>query len=307
MRYLLILLAITSSICAADSYPNSKMRTPVGSYSQSLGGISVLPDAQSPMYNPSYTVAKRKVSLFGSTLTNNREEVGANFTSGVKNRLGVNVSYLYRGERNIDIYNNDEVLEMTTSDVSHFVNVGASYVIFRTKKKGSLTAGVGLLISKEYVMDNIETENPIKGLSLGTTYKKNDLELAASLLNIGAKNDWASSTTKNDEVIKDIRTDDIPIKGIVAAKYTFIDQYSILAQTDLEDTDTDRFNAIIRGGLMANFNPVWLYGGYGDESAGLGLEYKRNIAKTLLGIHLSSNYSLKSEEFTFGLTTSLEF
>ena len=307
MKHLLILIMLASTIYAADSYPNSKMRTPVGSHSQSLGGITVLPDAQSPMYNPSYTVAKRKVSLFGSTLTNNREEVGANFSSVVRNRLGVNVTYLYRGERNIDIYDNDEVLIMSTNDVSHFVNVGASYVMFRTKRKGALTVGLGLLISKEYVMDNIETENPIKGGSVGVTFKKSDLELAASLLNIGAKNEWASSTTKGEEVSKDIRTDDIPIKGIVAAKYTFIDQYSIMAQTDLEDTDTDRFNAIIRGGLMANFNPIWMYTGYGDETANLGLEYKKNIAKNILGIHTSTSYSLKSEEFTFGLTTSLEF
>ena len=69
MKFLFLFVILSFSIYGADSYSNSKLRTPIGSYSKSIGGISILTDAESYFNNPSITTNRKKVGISVSSLS----------------------------------------------------------------------------------------------------------------------------------------------------------------------------------------------------------------------------------------------
>jgi len=306
MKYFVIYILLISVIYGSDSYLNSKLRNPIGSYSLSIGGISVLTDAENYFNNPSIITKSKKIGLSVSKYPLNREEVTLNFSSKIKNKLGFNITYLYRGEKDIPIYNSNEEIEKSENDLAHFLNLGFNYILYNSKKIGDISIGSGILLSKEYLPQNIETKNPINGISLGINYKKNNLEIGASLLNILWRKEWINIYEKNSQTEKEVKTVEIPLKGLIGAKYKIFDKYSLLFQTDLENTTVDRYKAIIRGGLIIDLLPIQIYTGYGDERYSIGLGYKKRFDKKILGIHTAIAKE-KEEGFLLSFSSNFEF
>ncbi len=307
MRIFLIVALLFSGIFANDTYIYSKLRYPISSYSQALGGISVLSDVYSTYHNPSLIQSQKRVAVSASMIDNGLNEVAGSFSSPIKNRLGFNFSYLYRGINDIAIYDSDENIIDYQNDMSHFFNVGINYIILSSKSKGKLSAGVGLNFAKEFVSSAEYTEGPIDGFTIGGNYSLKDFEVSASLLNILGKQKWVSEEEQNDETQKDILEYDIPLKGVVAGKYTIINKISIMAQLDLEDTKEDKVKALGRAGVLFNLAPVNISAGYGDERVSLGVGYKHGfLNEKALGIHGAVSMS-KEEDVNGGLSLSFEF
>ncbi len=306
MKIVLIILLSYYSIMAASSYSNALLRQPVGSYSVALGGISILNQSNSPISNPAIASKYTSVTASVSTLPFNREEATASISSKIKGKLAFNLSYLYRGERGIEIYNVDENIIESENQISNFFNFGLNYVIISSKRKGKLVFGSSVTVAKEYLLTDIESQNPIHGISLGANYRYYNLEVASSLHNLLSNQEWAKVTEKGEEEHKEIVKVTLPLKGLVAVKYTIFDIYSLMAQTDIEDSEDLRYHSLFRGAVSVDLDPLQCDAGYGDERFSLGFGYNLTFGDNILNLH-SAVSTEKMDQYRLAFSTNFKF
>lgn len=307
MKTILVTLLLSITFLVGNTSASSKLKHPIGSYSQALGGINILSDAHSTFHNPALRVQNKRVAISGSLLENKTKDGMISFSTRIKKKLGFNATYLYSNISGIPIYSNDEILVKYSYDASHFMTFGLNYLVLSSKSKGSFSVGASLNVAKEYATIENTTEGPIDGINIGLNYSIKDLELSASMKNIFGVKKWAYTQSNEEETQKEIDSYDIPLNTSIAGKYSFLNVVSVLTQLDIESNAYNKTDFLGRVGLLFNLGFGDISTGYGDERFSIGFGKKLNLSKTkTLDLHGAIS-SRKLDGINTGLSIALEF
>lgn len=276
---IVFIILVSHTFAIANYYPGGKLRLPFGALSQASGGIGLFTGMRNEYYNPAISYGRNTlIKLSATNYSLDREEASIGVAFPLDKHLALSFNYMYRGIRGIDIYNESQEIETVASDLMTIFNGNLSVFVFNKPNFGNLRAGAGLNFLSERLDLNVESSDRftyaenralLYNGSFGILWQINNFELAASLLQIGARDRWSVSTSisAQERETQDI-TVDVPLKGLVGARRYISDSLFVVSlQIDVEKVAM-RSEKII-GRAAIEFNPDFFVFtvGYGDQRA----------------------------------------
>ncbi len=200
-----------SSLLASQNggLPGAPLRLSAGAWASAMGGAaSADPQFMISWYNPSRLplLRERRASVGAGLRSLGRTEGWASLDFRVPPRMGMGLSFLYRGDPFLDgmydgYYDQGTVVEekaLSGMNYSFFnMKIGVGYLVSKKLSMGASMAIMHQSLPTTPQGDGVlnSTSTSIGAFDIAATYKLNkEVTLAALLKNVGARNSWTISS-----------------------------------------------------------------------------------------------------------------
>ncbi len=224
MAKLLLCISILYSIALpistaqeAGGIPTAIMQSGAGARSQGLGNATVAVfDATPYAYcNPgAMSLIKEKgFNAGGSLLSIDRKEGYLSYKHNIKHRGAFGVSWISRGDLDIDIINSDEKIIGSTSNLFNMIHISASYPVKRT-----VGIGVSMSILNHKLYKYSSSRKGV--LNIGVAYAFNsNVSLGINFRNLAFYNGGIPWQVETGTGFNAVRNFSLPYKGEFGASY----------------------------------------------------------------------------------------
>lgn len=211
--------------------PGAPLRLSAGAWASGMGGAAAAdPQFMISWYNPANLslLRERRASLGAGLRSLGRSEGWASIDFRVPPRMGMGLSFVYRGDPFLDdmydgYYDQGTVVEeKALGPMSYsFLNlkIGVGYLVSKKLSMGASVAIMHQSLPTTPQGDGVlnSTSTSIGAFDIAATYKLNkELMLAAVLKNLGARNSW---TISSDEGFDQTIEEEIPPSIVLAGSY----------------------------------------------------------------------------------------